>query len=1298
MARNFDLSVRLRTAVEGLKDVTGLIQEIEELGGETQSAAKQSRQLGEELQELERTQQLVDDFRKLRTEVGRTGNELHDAQSEAQRLGRELKETEQPTQKLQKSFDRARRNVTRLKNAQIDQTQALQKNRRALTDAGYSSQQLSQAQSQIRRSSEATSEQIERLNKRLRDVRDQTAKEFKDPTDRLERGARRSGEAVQGLGSRLRRVATIAVSSAAAFFGIREAIQGITGIARVGGEFEILQKRLEAITGSAEDGQEAFQWIRQFTRDTPFQLEQVTDAFVRAKAFGLDPMDGTLQAIADQAAKTGGGMEALNGIVTALGQAYSKGKIQAEEMLQLVERGVPAWDLLAQATGKSVAELQKLTTAGKLGREEISLLVEELGRSAAGAAESQMQTLQGLVSNLKDTWTQFLVEVNNQGLMEYLKEQIRGIADEFQRMRDSGELEQWAKRVSNSIIGLIETVKTVGGVLIEYRDAILATAKAWAVYKVAQASVGMAQFAQMSINVAAASMLDLDRKTRGAAGRMGKFGAAIRAVPGPAKILALAAAFLGFDKVLIKGGESLGRWAGQFSEAAQQLEETRKRIREQAEERLASLDKERDALERYRAVQQVNADEAARLSEEQRQALEEQLQGNEALMRVEAQRALTLQQLGVNVDDSLKAVREGLDATRASLDALDQASTTASDALDNGISAAAQRLVERFEEMRHAGESAGDAVKAVFADFDVGNTTAIREIVEAVGAIAEQSAEAGEALNKEISERLQSMTGGELRRFSIALQGAFDGGIESASRFADLADQIADAALQNIGTSLQEIRTGISGMEESALESFASFTESGTRSADEVRQAVAALQDDISSPEAVDKLEQMLEAWAASSGQSIDEVRAALDELAADVEGTAQQIAAELTDAINAAGDEDSLNETRDRINELWNSGKIGAETYTTLLAAAQEKQFELGEQGEATGQRVAAGMKQAADATKGVGDAADEAQSKIDSAMSGARSMAEGIAGFYNNTTEKLIRLSQRAHDAFVSIGGDGPPRGMDATEAKIEQISQRIRDLRLVADYGFTGITTWFRDTAARSAEVERAFYQQKLAAESLVDQFERGNYSAADLNLTMEDLQQRFTYLDEEDLSNLHGAISRARSEVNALSDSLNDTIASLRQELAGLQGDSVEVERLRYQEQRLELEERLNEAREYGDQQAIQAAQEALQLQEQAYQLRVQQAQQRKEEEQQRAAEEAARQEQEQQRQEVRQREQNREEYAREERQEQPQQQAGRTVRAELTLPSGRTAAVSGSENDINDLFEYLGEIGARTAGQ
>lgn len=65
----------------------------------------------------------------------------------------------------------------------------------------------------------------------------------------------------------------------------------------------------------------------------------------------------------------------------ALGQAWAKQKLQGEEILQLVERGVPVWDMLAKATGKNTVELQALSSAGRWPRRNHKALMDEIAAS-----------------------------------------------------------------------------------------------------------------------------------------------------------------------------------------------------------------------------------------------------------------------------------------------------------------------------------------------------------------------------------------------------------------------------------------------------------------------------------------------------------------------------------------------------------------------------------------------------------------------------------------------------------------------------------------------------------------------------------------------------------------------------------------------------------------------------------------------------------------------------------------------------------------------------------------------------
>ena len=294
----------------------------------------------------------------------------------------------------------------------------------------------------------------------------QTGRQAKAAGEQIARSANAAGKPVRELGGAMgaaeaqtkafgnvaRTVAKQVALLTAGALSLAGAVRGITAITRTGAEFEKLGAQLESLEGSAEGADRALQFIINFAANTPLQVEGVTRAFIRLRAFGLDPTNGTLQAIVDQTSKVGGGQEVLEGIVLALGQAWTKQKLQAEETLQLIERGVPVYDLLTEATGLATAELQDMASKGELGREAIAGLIQAMGRNATGAAARQMATFNGLVSNLADNWARFLDTVAKAGFLDFLATQIGSVNTELERMRQAGELAATAKEISDALV------------------------------------------------------------------------------------------------------------------------------------------------------------------------------------------------------------------------------------------------------------------------------------------------------------------------------------------------------------------------------------------------------------------------------------------------------------------------------------------------------------------------------------------------------------------------------------------------------------------------------------------------------------------------------------------------------------------------------------------------------------------------------------------------------------------------------------------------------------------------------
>ncbi|MBP9184347.1 MAG: tape measure protein [Fuscovulum sp.] len=271
--------------------------------------------------------------------------------------------------------------------------------------------------------------------------------------------SRGAGMMAVGLG----RVTDAARTGAGAILAYQGLMVGIAAaFVRPAAQFERFNVQLTNLEGSSEGAKKAMVWIEDFATRTPLELEDTVAAYARLRAFGIDPTNGSMQAIVDTMAATGGNAETMEGIVLALGQAWTKGKLQGEEAMQMLERGIPVWDLLAEKTGKSAAELMKMSSAGELGRSEITLLIEALGEKNAGAAEKMSQTWDGIISNLMDNWTRFQRMVMDSGLFQFMKDKLQGLLTFLNAAAADGRMQAWAESLAATVMTALRSIYTFG--------------------------------------------------------------------------------------------------------------------------------------------------------------------------------------------------------------------------------------------------------------------------------------------------------------------------------------------------------------------------------------------------------------------------------------------------------------------------------------------------------------------------------------------------------------------------------------------------------------------------------------------------------------------------------------------------------------------------------------------------------------------------------------------------------------------------------------------------------------------
>ncbi|QCX32451.1 tape measure protein [Caloramator sp. E03] len=188
--------------------------------------------------------------------------------------------------------------------------------------------------------------------------------------------------------------------------------------------------------GSAEKAQSFLDKMGKFAAGTPFEYPDLLDASQRLMAMGFtaDEVLPTLKAIGDAMAGMGKGTNEINGVIYALGQMRMAGRVNAQDMMQLVNQGIPAWQILAEEMGKTTAEIRKMSEQGLIPADyAVNVLINGMEKRFPNMMKNMENTWQGVTSTIKDIWRMTIGAITQdlfKGLTSWLTK-IRDTAANF---------------------------------------------------------------------------------------------------------------------------------------------------------------------------------------------------------------------------------------------------------------------------------------------------------------------------------------------------------------------------------------------------------------------------------------------------------------------------------------------------------------------------------------------------------------------------------------------------------------------------------------------------------------------------------------------------------------------------------------------------------------------------------------------------------------------------------------------------------------------------------------------------
>ena len=231
--------------------------------------------------------------------------------------------------------------------------------------------------------------------------------------------------------------------------------------------FEKFRTQLEGLEGSVAAGNRALAWVSDFAARTPYELNQVMEAYIALKAYGIDPTDGALRTLGDTAAGMGKGlMQAVEMIADA----------QTGEFERIKEFGIKAsvaGDKVTFRWQKNGKELSK--TVKQSATDIKKALFDIMDGRFSGGMQRLALTTEGKWSNLMDGLTRTANRVWEGGFGGAVNAQITRINGALDKMEKDGSLKKWADETGKGIgdfvdvlghtdwAGIAGGVRTVGG-------------------------------------------------------------------------------------------------------------------------------------------------------------------------------------------------------------------------------------------------------------------------------------------------------------------------------------------------------------------------------------------------------------------------------------------------------------------------------------------------------------------------------------------------------------------------------------------------------------------------------------------------------------------------------------------------------------------------------------------------------------------------------------------------------------------------------------------------------------------
>lgn len=253
---------------------------------------------------------------------------------------------------------------------------------------------------------------VKAMRKSLDSIDSKNVRRVGDDLETVSKQSKKATIGIKGFADKCNKMtgalsAIAAVQLGSVFTGMASGILNM-GIASVQAAAQMRQYEIafQTMLKSAEAGTQMLRDLQQFAAETPFDVPGVVSAGQQLMAFGFkaEEIIPMLTNLGDAASGLGLGTEGVSRLAYALGQMQTSGKLNAQDMMQLTSAGISAWDMLAQAAGKTVAEMKDLCSKGAIdSKAAVQTIVAGMNDQFGGMMAKTSDEVSGLLANIEET-------------------------------------------------------------------------------------------------------------------------------------------------------------------------------------------------------------------------------------------------------------------------------------------------------------------------------------------------------------------------------------------------------------------------------------------------------------------------------------------------------------------------------------------------------------------------------------------------------------------------------------------------------------------------------------------------------------------------------------------------------------------------------------------------------------------------------------------------------------------------------------------------------------------------------